>query len=420
MKGDVPCVQIYRTIRENVPSHARRLGIGRNLFPPAPALLRHLETAFSALGAQGRLSNYTSDEDERERELLAWLIERYLGGPRVPREAIFLTTGAQEAISLVATFAARKRLSSLLPLPLYYSFEQSSARWGVPVAGHYRYDGQCFWHDAPQDLLLRVSVLPNGVTGTLFAPPRGGSARVALSLVDCVFQMGGHVQAPLLAEAAREAVRQEGFERTALIFTASKDLSLPGLRAGLLVSGNTELLRFADEDRFERYYSLNPLVSQVMLAYFTVLTVLTSGWGVYDEVRRAFLSLAVPVMTEDVLREVLAHVDAMTQRNRENLARLLRHPLLELGGEQAPVAGYSLLPRVRRPFRDGADFIAWVHRAGTEHELKLNPTLLFGATQAVWDELYPGEHRIRVNVSDTPEELELTLTRLVSAAHAGC
>jgi hypothetical protein len=425
MIEDVDCVRFYQEIRRGIGADALRLGVGRNLYPPSPAVQRHLEVLVRGLALSHRLSQYDSDADSRERALLAGLLDRYLGGVGLTAGDLFFTNGAQEAISTVCGFAADRGLAALLPLPLYYAFEQSSRRWGMPVAGHYRHDGAILWHQDPPSRLLQVAVLPNGITGSLFplppmaGPPLGPDAE--LTLIDCVFQLGAFGSSGSLVERTRQIVRTRDLERSALIFTVSKDLSLPALRAGVLITRNRELLRYARAERFERLYAINPLVGQVVALYFALLLLALPRSSApsgpdWRELNANFCEAGLEFPGEAEAAAALAHFEAMTERCRRNvgLVRGGGYPLL-LDIASTPIAGYSAFPRIASGFAGSDEFVAWIKHSGIHHGLKVNPNYLYGATPAVWDELYPGEFRIRVNVSDEPDELERTLARLATA-----
>jgi histidinol-phosphate/aromatic aminotransferase/cobyric acid decarboxylase-like protein len=424
MIEDVPCVRIYQAIREGVGSGARRLGVGRNLFPPNPKLASHLSSLFGALLGGQRLAGYESEADDRERALVAELLRRYLADSRITADDVFFVHGAQEGISVTMSYGAQLGMEALLPLPLYYAFEQSSRRWGVPIAGHYGGDGSVHWHRALPERPLRVQVVPNGVTGTLFFPPRIApslNGEAGLDLVDFVFQLGAFAGAGSLGEPSRSIVHATDLERAVLLFTVSKDLSLPGLRAGLLVSRNRELMRYAKADRFERLYSISPLIGQAVALYLALVLLYDqrSSSTIEGEVRRTFQAAGFGFPNERDLLAILRHFDAMTRRCLDNLALVGRTRSLLLDAAWAPTAGYSVFPAVAFSFAGDREFLAWIRHAGVEHSVKLNPSYLYGGTAETWNALYPGQYRMRVNVSDAPDALDLTLRRLAAAlAHA--
>ena len=419
---DAPCVSFYRTIRDGVSPASLQIGFGYNLYPPSPTLVRHIAQLFVGLGESDRLSQYSSPVDDAERSLLAALLNRHLGRADLEGADVAFTNGSTEAINVACAYAAAIGCECLLPLPSYYAFEQSSRRRGVPVAGYYGPDGVPHWGGEPPARLFRVLVVPNGVSGTIFSSPDTGGLDAELTLVDCVFQLGAHREQDSVPALARELFEQFDLERTAFIFTPSKDLSVPGLRAGILVSKNRDLVAFAKADRFERTFSASPLVAQVALLYCLLLLLVeadsrggSSPYGEIVDLLTAF-ELGALAPPEEEAAEIVAHVRAMASRFRSNLALATEggYPLSVSDGWR-PYAGYSAFPRVTVDFRDAAEFVSWVHRAGTEHRLKLNPSYLFGGTREAWDAVYPDEYRLRLNVSVEPDYLVSTLDRLAAA-----
>lgn len=111
---------------------------------------------------------------------------------------------------------------------------------------------------------------------------------------------------------------------------------------------------------------------------------------------------------------MIEHFDAMTDHCRQHLNALKSTPsALHLDHEL--FAGYSIFPRLRRQFENSDEFLSWSNYAGREHGLKLNPAYIFGGTPELWEDLYPGEARIRVNVSYPQTDLSVALQRLRAA-----
>lgn len=423
MIADVPAVNIYPRLRRGVPADALRLSVGRNLFAPVPALEQHLGALLSGLVAAHRFGDYESADDRRDRELVAWLLDRHLGAPGIGADDVFFTLGAQEAIGLVAAYGAHRGAAALLPLPLYYAFEQSARRWGLEVAGYYRGDGRILWLDEDRRAggrpLLRALIVPNGMTGTLFAAP--ADAGDGFTLADFVFQLGGGERPGALAEHTRQLVAGLDLGRSALVFTASKDLALPGVRAGVLVSRDRELLAFARADRFERLYSIGPVAGRVVATYLALVVVAAAEAAdddeEDDEVRRAFTAAELPFPDPADLARVLAGFDAQRARCTANLERLERPGgPLALPPALRPAHGYSALPRLDLPFADADELVAWTRYTGIVHRLKVNPDLLYGADWETWEALYPDGRHLRVNLSEDPGRLDAALARLEAAA----
>jgi aspartate/methionine/tyrosine aminotransferase len=428
MWDDVYSVQAYREARKGVSETAARLSVGRNLRPPSRGVVRYLSRCIADIFESNRLASYETAKDSLERNLIAQLVSKYLD-QTISADHIFLTTGSQEAISLVCAFGATAGYTALLPLPLYYAFEQSSVRWGVPIAGYYDSDGKIFWISRPKQELLHAIIFPNSITGRIFKTPvdtrECASNRVAFTLVDCIYQIGEYGTAGDLARITRMTARTLDLESSAFVFTASKDLSLPGLRAGILVSKNGNLLRYLTADRFERLYSTQPTSGSIIALYFGLLLMkmerdaAIESSALYNDLTRAFsqASLQVPSFLE--MHQILDDLDRATMENARALEIISNLPFCTIDENAKPFAGYSVFPHILLSGNGGRDFVSWVRSVGLKYQLKLNPRDFFGATPTVWDALYPGFWPVRVNLSAALPELISALKSLETAVRDG-
>src|SRR6185503_1659497 len=132
-------------------------------------------------------------------------------------------------------------------------------------------EGKVKWLGAPADDLLTVMLLPNPITGEIFAEPQLAPRQTRLTLMDCIYQLGAYDGPTALAQRTRATLKKFPLDEVALLFTISKDLSLPGLRSSVLVTGNEELMKFARADRFERAYSVNPILGRIIASYLALL-----------------------------------------------------------------------------------------------------------------------------------------------------
>jgi hypothetical protein len=114
---------------------------------------------------------------------------------------------------------------------------------------------------------------------------------------------------------------------------------------------------------------------------------------------------------------MIEHFDAMTEHCRRHL-EAVKSTAWPVHLDHEPFAGYSIFPRLGLQFENSDEFLAWSNYAGREHGLKLNPAYIFGGTPELWAELYPGEARIRVNVSYSQTDLSVALERLRAAVDA--
>jgi hypothetical protein len=259
-----------------------------------------------------------------------------------------------------------------------------------------------------------VEIVPNGVTGSSFHVDSHDGAD--FTVLDIVFQVGGSTANIYGGEISRKAASSLDYRIGCLMLTASKDLSVPAIRAGLLVTKNPDLRAFLARDRFERTFSLNLQSSQTVLAYLAVLDLyraLPEQKTTYSELRKLFAdasSGALPSQAD--CQRIL-----MRSRYQENLEVIEGH-LRNIGGQilSHPESGYSLFS----VFPDlgissQADFVKWCNWVGRSKRLKLNPTVLFGGDATTWEALYPATCYIRMNTSVPRQTLLDDLGLLVNA-----
>lgn len=422
---DAPCVAVYRELRDGVSPTSAQIGYGYNLYPAAPATHQFLHQALEACARAGRLHEYGTPEDAHDRALAATLAGAYLDIDLDGEQVVF-TSGATEGIGLVTRWLASCDAGLVLPAPCYYAFEQTPRRWGGTILGRYRHDGALHTTGASATATALVEIFPNGVTGTLYTPP---PLQAAFRVVDVVFLAGGTGPSPHQVTERVRATLSGGVSDSAVLMTPSKDLCIPGIRPGLLISGSTSLLGAVRDDLFDRTASTSPLPGQVVLLYLTVLLLAEAA---HDRDPAAFSRRhrwiteqyarhQVPIVpSEKDCRAIVEHLDAMSRHFARGFDLLNQHAgdLLETGTHLRPVSGYSLLPRLVADLDRPDQTIAWVNAVGRQFDLKLNAHLLFGGTKESWHHLYPGPPRIRVNLSVPHQDLLHTLG-LLRAAHRG-
>ncbi|MEV0536755.1 aminotransferase class I/II-fold pyridoxal phosphate-dependent enzyme [Kitasatospora sp. NPDC050463] len=406
----VECLAAFAALRAGTPRDAFEIGEGCNLYPPAPAVGRHLANLLHGLAARGSLSRYADPFRGGARAAFADLLTARLG-VTLTAEDISFVQGGTEAISLITNHLAATGHSLTLPLPNYYGFEQSAARWGAPVERYYRHDGLSHQTGAatgrPRAL---VDVLPNGVTGTLYARP---DIDADFTLLDIVFQYGAMHDQRELEGAIHHRMRELDLTRGAAIMTASKDLSLPGLRAAAVITRDQALRAHLAGDAFDRAPTGSPLASLLMVLYATLLHASHGPAELLDKrhhmAREIVDEHGLPDLPSTAdLNLVRARLATMADRFRVNAAQLAGadSPFTYPTG-LTPAAGYSAFPSLRWP---RPDFLAWVRQCGMDG-LRLNPTVLHSGTAAAWQALFPDQH-LRVNLSETNERTTEALQRL--------
>ncbi|WP_454197130.1 aminotransferase class I/II-fold pyridoxal phosphate-dependent enzyme [Nocardia sp. Marseille-Q1738] len=410
--ADVPCVRYYRVIRDGVSADARQIGYGVNRTMPAVVVQRWLGRLYRDFLGE-RVTDYDTAAGQIERALLAWLAGRYLGVEDLSHDNVVLCNGSSEAISIVMAYAGRHGLEALLPLPLYFSFEQSSSRHNVRIAGYYNLGGEIA---APEPFhpgrLLLVDVAPNGVTGSWAATPHTRDA--ALTVIDHVFALPTYE--PPSAFLRNLRTRVDRLERSVVLLTPSKDLSIPGVRCGTLVTKDADLLAHVAADRFERGYTVHGATVRVSCAHLALLLLSfeppRGRARLVRELRQRFADAGLLFLSDDDVDAFHTHLAGMGQDFRDNILRLDRSGLFHAVpqiGEQA--AGYSGFRRLDTEFRSADELTEWIRRAG-HRGMKLNPNYLFGADADVWNRLYPNIFGVRVNVSVPPRQLAADLVHL--------
>nr|ADZ45336.1 aminotransferase [Streptomyces sp. NRRL 30471] len=414
---DVACVRYYRDIRTGARRDARQIGYGVNKWPVSATVHEVLHRVYGRLLGE-RVTEYDGDQDIVERRLIAGLVSRYLDLPGLDADHVSLFNGTTEVISVVTAFAARHGMRPVLPLPVYYAFEQSAARHGMPPPVHYNHRGDLAPWGRDEREPLVIDIAPNGVTGGWFtAGDRPLShLRSRLRLVDHVFALPtfdhpDHLRAELRTRAG-------DLRHTALAMTPSKDLSLPGIRCGVLVSRDPEVHAYARADRFERGYALHAGLGSVAAVHLAMLLISlcppAEVLSLATELGQEFAAAAVPFPDDLAIADFRLHMQGMREGFLRNLDLVDRAPSLVLDDLlQQPAAGYSAFRWLAVPFESFAEFTSWVRSAG-QAGLKLNPNLLFGGDQEAWQTLYPDRYGIRVNLSVPPPQLRTNLRLLES------
>ncbi|MBQ1026077.1 aminotransferase class I/II-fold pyridoxal phosphate-dependent enzyme [Micromonospora sp. C95] len=408
---DVECVTYYRRIRSRTTAAARQLGYGINRRMPATGVRQWLSRMYDDM-FDGRIADYTGSGDLADRHLIAELAGRYLG-TRLRPEHVVLFNGSTEAISVLLGFAAAQGMPVAVPLPLYCSFEQSAARHRVRVCAYYTADGRMLRvSDEQGPGPLFVDVAPNGVTG---AWARTEPVRQALmpsfDLVDHVFALPTFQPAEKFLGRLR--ARVTSLDRTAVLMSPSKDLSVPGLRCGVMLTRNPELLAYSRADRFERGYSVAVGLGRVAAVHLALLLAVfdPTGAGRATVLADDFRAAGLPWCGESTLAGFRT---VMESRRGEFLQALSMADhsglLMPVDRLPDPVAGFSAFRRIP-DLPTGEALTAWATEAGRVG-LKVNPMYLFGADEQVWNRLYPGTQAIRLNISVPPDALRNDLDAL--------
>ncbi|WP_446225043.1 aminotransferase class I/II-fold pyridoxal phosphate-dependent enzyme [Nocardia sp. IBHARD005] len=402
---------MYKKVRAGVDSDSSQIGQGRCLVDPSEDSLLILGQCLGEEWYRSRLVDYSGAWQEQERAVVAHALSRIWNVDVAPSNVRF-TEGATEGVSLVIEFLAANGFSVALPLPSYYIFEQSRAVNGMPVAFYYNENGNTFpVADETSEHIALVSVMPNGVSGRLFHEP---DINPGYLFFDTAFQIG-HRSHDLPLRTLGEKLRNTDLERCVVTFTASKDLSLPGLRPGVVVSWDDRLIESIDQSRFARSYCLNPYGSLVSTSYVLAIGDYSRDPG--EESAFADVDWVAAHVGTDAGQAVSSLAESMIAHFGTVMSGLasgwdvIEHSWIADECDLTkiePHAGYSAHVPVGRTI-GYENLVAACNTVGRNFRLKLNPTLMFGGSAAAWNGLYPCRAGVRVNISESPACLERTL-----------
>src|SRR5215212_7751049 len=413
--------RVYSKLREGVDPQCAALGEGRNLMTPGAPLVRWLGGHF----ASGKLGLEAARYEEPEgcRQVIAAAMSLALRAPHLAADDVYITAGSTEAISIAMQVASSSvSTEAMLPLPGYFGFELSAMRWGVPIAGYIRPDGPPGCRQSQFEGLV-IAVAPNGVSGFLPTPLVDSFPQASRFLVDCIYCSHG-VQPGLIAALATN-LHSYPLKKTLWSFTASKDLGIPGLRAGFIITQDSLVKHVATAHRLELSYT-PPLVQSFLAALYALLLA--------AEQVRGSKQLSIELAVEHVWGLVTSELPASSGLNSVSIVQALIESAKELdsladrcaynwrvlqdwstgaGAALTPcMGGFSALMRLPFGPSDQHALIKWVNDVGREFKLKLHPSVLYGGTVASWRRLFGTEWFLRVNLSNPSHHLESCLELL--------
>jgi hypothetical protein len=422
MFAEADCFAIYRRLRADVADSDAEIGQGFNRYPCSPDLVGAVKLHLDSLLAEGRIEQYSAQSDAQFERLCRDLVARRFGRDLPNETRVIFTNGGSEAIGIILGALADLEVGVALPQPTYYGYEQSALRHALRLAARYRSDtGGVAAYGQPDAL---VQVQPGAVTGRFEQGPTALAAqwRILFDVVDVVFQLAPPARQAAFEETLRRKVESLNFDSGCLVLTPSKDLSLPSLRAGMIVTHSPAVIEFAKRDRFERSFSVSPLIPFVCALYLGVVLLFRAraiggeaGFAEeLDALLHAYREHSVPLpLDEPALGRIVTHLTDMTSMclAGHDLVRGF-DDLFDSAEIEDHVAGFSCFPKLRISIEDHDDFCDIVNDIGRRTGLLLNPSVLFGGTLESWDALFPFEARIRVNLSGPTRRLMADLDAL--------
>jgi histidinol-phosphate/aromatic aminotransferase/cobyric acid decarboxylase-like protein len=272
-----PTVTFWEAIRKYGERGQLKLGQGQNYYPAFPGLASALQQTIGHVFAARRIEKYGIYPNDVEFGLLADLLNEYFGCGVVQPEDLVVTNGATEAISLLCEHAVCEGWGALLPLPAYFCYELSAARTKLPICGYYNHGGHTARTPEPSRPVIYFANSPNAISGA-FSPWADVRATgvasgldVAFTVYDLVYQLQDFDSQDGSRRLATDVLTRCNLETEAILLTTSKDLSVPGMRAGLLITKNKQVLATARQSTWERYFAINPMCVYMCILYVAAL-----------------------------------------------------------------------------------------------------------------------------------------------------
>lgn len=408
------CVQFHDAVRRFPPRQPlRQLGSGLPEHPSFPNLKPLLAEGLSHLFDSGSIAEFGLSANHTVASELRQLLGDLLLEPIVD-DQFLLTAGVSDGLSSIFEHCRDAELSVVLPLPCYFGYELAARRAGVRIAAYYDAEtGRFAWREQGGPVCLVVNT-PDAISGHTLGVDGlravelqlGGHLRLTAIDLICAMQRFG---TPTGLASVGDLWKGSAAPRKALLFGVTKDLALPGLRAGLLVSDDTLLIERIRWGVLERSFSAGVFVGVVMALYLHLLASL-EGCRSRDTIGSEVFGGLTGTVVADFM-EYRAMVASGCERTR----RLLEIAVPEVRFSSATNhAGYSTFVTVDDGVR-GVDEVTNVARRLLANGLQVNPTYMFGGDPVMWEALRPGELHLRVNLSNWGEELRRDTREAVRA-----
>ncbi|MEK8021623.1 MAG: pyridoxal phosphate-dependent aminotransferase [Candidatus Parabeggiatoa sp.] len=419
-------LQFYRDIRKyNCPDNSQ-IGLGVNHTPPFHGINTLLQNILVHLFKTNNVAYYPRPGGEAdERKALSGLLNLYLGSPIFKPEHIIVTNGSSEGIDIVCKFAAKRGLSALLPLPAYFQYEYAAVENNLPLNGYYNTIGETFWTNQDELPLVFFINSPDAITGkfqslAFFEQIKNDSGNnIGFMLFDLCYQMMDIDPNVNSQKLASQIATDADWSNSAMLLTASKDISLPALRSGLIVSKNIELLSVAKDTIMKRYFSVSPICYYLMLIYLALAILFRTETEelaiMFTRIQSIFAqcNLYLPDFTIELVNEFRQTHCQMLEHFKQNLNYLLFdfHDIFDINSSIQPQAGFSCFLKLRNHIKLSA-VKKMAHILSKEYKLNVYPSYTFCGTPHIWETLYPQEVHLRVNISPQHEQIFHSMNKL--------
>lgn len=422
---DLPfTVQFYKRIRRlNSPSNYPQ-EIGINFSLPFAGLKVLLHEILESLFTKGTILQYPSPGGEtRDKDVLAELLNLCARKDIFKAEDVILTNGSSEGIDFTCRFLSQVGFGVSLPLPGYFKYQYVADSCGIPIQGFYNLEGEYLNLkplDAPSCLFVNS---PEAITGKFlsidFIKNISHLSNASFYLYDLCYLMLDTDSTISTRDFVSDISVTNSWKEAVLLLSVSKDISLPALRAGMLVTKNQELLNLAKSEIMGRYFSISSVCTYIMMVYLSLCAIWyadkKSRHSVYKQtvylMRQCNLNL--PSYTPELVNLFIDYLSDLLFLYKSNFKYIYENytDIFDICNSITPQAGFSALLKTNW-INPGLTAIENISDILSRKQLNIYPSYLFCGDPTIWEKLYPSKFHLRVNASTEREKLVCYLDSL--------
>jgi len=399
-------VQFYKRARIHSGKYSFPREIGINLYKPFSGLQNLYIYIIKYIFQKNLVMQYSSPGgDFLFKNAIAALLNLAIEQNIFAHDDIFFVNGSGEALEFFFSFLRRQHTSLLLPLPGYFKYDLLSHRKSIAVGGYYNLKGHLFRLLPPPYTLIINN--PNAITGTVYPDDFFLQFPTKYILYD--------ISSILLDFHNRKEswnflvgrLQHSNWEKSILLFSPSKDLSIPAFRSGCLVTKNEELKRFVKMLITERYFSISPIVMYSMVLYFVLVLYRYKNKSNINKIISSILrsnNLDIIITSAKFFRDFDMYMDGMIDHFYENFQIIYDKfaDFFDTPFDIRPSTGFSSLFPLSYKVVDeiSADItIELATSLAKDYHINLYPSYMYGGTPDAWATLYGPQLYLRLNVS---------------------
>jgi len=388
--------------------------IGINWIAPFPDIERFLHESIGNIFDSNKIICYTRPGGEKkDRELASELLNMYSGEKMFSADDVIFTNSSSEALEFVFGYLSAYRYDVILPLPCYFKYDLLATRKGISINAYYNNSGKTYINKQKSTETCMVINNPEAISGCYKDILYFDQVEEQLNLKSniylfdlCYLMLDNHPQKPS-PEIIKDINVHKQLKNCIFTFSPSKDISLSGLRAGLLVSKNGEVIEYAKNKILERYFSLNIISTQVTILYLILLNIYRVDNNLVksksDEIKKIlkYYDFSYSALSYEFLMSFKKHQEKIIQQIIQNFNELTNRycDYFDFSEYRVPDSGFSSLWRAKIDLPSIQKITKKSHYLSINKRVNLFPAYFNGGNLKAWNSLYPNEFLIRVNAS---------------------